>query len=296
MALRVSTVSGDVFLPDLGIYVTHPTVSRDLTLEFSSLDLKKSSNLTTAIQNGQLTVDDGTYTIYATDYDPDEVLIQQLGYRDDTLYVSEAELISRGDVYLKSSTFPLSLNSTAQATKNVYCPSARWITWQLSADDKIVITGCAAAGTYTVKSVTDQQNFIVNEAIVNSSNGYISAFHPDASTRIGVDDVSFNSLRGSTLHSSLAHVDGHLKNLQHGIAEASYEEITYTGIHPTSLIVWTNSGKTTKIREEQYTWTGNHVNTLTMIQYNALGVESERVVETYTYTNSKVTSVSRSHT
>lgn len=308
MGLRVSTVSEDVFLFDLGIILTHPTIARDLSLEFSAIDLKRSTNLTQAIQNGLLLVDDGTYTIYASDYDPDEVLIQQLGYKDDILYVSEAELISRGDVYLKPNIFPLSLNSTAAATDNIYCPTARWITWDLSPGDKIVITNCDAAGVYTVASISDQQNFITVESIIDSTGGNISAFHPDAATRIGVDDEEFEYIEGSTLHECLASIDDQLGDttsgitvgthrsldqLVHLIAEDSFEEITYSGVRPVSLIIWTDDNKVTKIREEQYTWNANKIDTLTTIQYNESGIEEERLIETYTYSGIKVISIDR---
>jgi len=308
MALRVTTTGSDVFLKDLGILIAHPTTSRDLSLEFTALELKTSLQLTAAVQGGQLVADDGSYVIHATDYDPDEVLIQQLGYRDDTLYVSEAELGSYGDTYVKPDIFPLALNSTAQVTQNVYCPAGRWITWQVSSDDKVVLTGCPASGIYTVDSILDQQNFTVNEPIVDGTGGFISIFHPEAGLRIGIDDSGFDHITGTNLHDALASIDfmweqtsginilthRELDQLVHNIAEDSFEEVTYDGVHPTSDIIWTNSGKTTKIREEQYTWNGNKVDTLTMIQYDATGIEVERVVETYTYTGPKVTQISRS--
>lgn len=311
MALRVSTVSEDVFINDLGIYISHPTVARDLTLEFDPLQLRKSVQLTSAIQDGYLTVDDGTYTIHATDYDPDTALIQELGYNIDALYISEAELASCGDVYQHASVYPISLNSTASVTRNIYVPAARWYTWQVAPGDKVVITGNVAAGTYTVHSIADQQNFIVEEAIVDSTGGSLSVFHPDAATRIGVDDTDFDHVEGNNLHDILFSIDSQLGDtasgisvsthrdldqLVHLISEDSYEEVTYSGIHPVSDITWTDDGKTTKIREEIYMWSGNHVSTLTTIQYDASGTEVERTVETYGYTGSKITSIDRSFT
>lgn len=84
MALRVSTVDQNVTINDLGIVITHPTASRDLTTEFTSRELKDSSDLTNAIQAGLLVVDDGTFAIAADDYDPDEVVLQELGIDLDT--------------------------------------------------------------------------------------------------------------------------------------------------------------------------------------------------------------------
>jgi len=210
MALRVSTTGSDIFIRDLGITVVHPTTSRDLTLEFTAIELKVSAGLTTAIQNGSLQADDGSYVIYAQDYDPDEALIQQLGYKDDALYISEAELASKGDIYLKPDTFPLVLNSTAQVTKNVYCPSARWITWQLSPGDKIVLSECQAHGVYTVDTVLDQQNLLVSESIVDSTGGFIAAYHPVASTRIGVNTHGLQFVQGDTLQAAIESIDDHI--------------------------------------------------------------------------------------
>jgi hypothetical protein len=209
VALRVSTVNADVVLSDLGTTIVHPTINRVLTEEFSALDLKSSLQLTAAIHNGQLLVDDGTFSIASDDYDPDAVLIQQLGYKQDVLYVSEDELRSKGDIAIYSGVFPLSINSTAQASRNVYVPTARWITWELAPGDRVVLTG-VAAGSYTVASVTDQQNFIVVEPIVNSTYGDITAYHPAASTRIGVSTDSMSYITGDTLQEALISVDSQL--------------------------------------------------------------------------------------
>jgi len=311
MALRVSTVSADVFLQDLGTTVVHPTSYRDLSLEFTAVELRDSVTLTTAIQNGTLIVDDGTFSIAATDYDSDEVLLQQLNIRGDTKYISNDELRSIGDIAIQPGVFPLPINSTAQSTRNVYCVGGKWITWNLEVEDIIVITGNAAAGTYTVESVTDQQNFIVKESILNSTGGSLTVYNQKATTRIGVDDTPYSHVTGTNLDEILISIDDligttasginsiehrSLDQLVHLIAETSYEEVTYSGIHPISDIIWTDVGKTVKIREEQYIWSGNHINTLTAIQYNVSGVEVERIVETYTYAGSKVTSIARSLT
>jgi len=210
MALRVSTVTADVIIRDLGITVVHPTTDRDLSLEFSALELKTSEDLTAAIQNGDLTADDGTYTIYAVDYDPDEVLIQQLGFRGDDKYISYDELRSNGDVPVVSGTFPLALNSTSSITRNVYVPGGKWITWEISPRDKVEITGCAASGIYIIESISDQQNFIVEDAIPTSTGGSISIYHPNAAAFIGTDDTNFSLISGVNLQAVLESIDDQL--------------------------------------------------------------------------------------
>ena len=221
MALRVSTTGSDVEITDLGIVVTHPTTDRDLSLEFSAIELKESADLTQAIQSGDLDVDDGTNFIHQDDYDPDELLIQELGIRPDELYVSHDELASKADILIHTGVFPLSLNSTASGTRNVYVPAARFVTWQLAAGDVVTITGNAAAGTYTVESVTDQQNFVVAESVANSTGGTTNIYHPGGSTRVGVINTNLNFSNSDDLQ-------GVLEDLDNAIDSAIDEKVKVT--------------------------------------------------------------------
>lgn len=349
MSLRVSTTGINVVLNDLGITVVHPTIDRDLSLEFTAVELRDSIELTAAIQNSDLTVDDGTHVIDQNDYNADEFLLQQLGIKPDRLYISHDELESKGDIFLVSGVFPLSLNSTASVTRNVYTPSARWITWQLDVNDIVAIDGSTAAdGTYTVESITDQQNFIVIESVSDSTGGNINVYHPNAPTRIGTDDSNFTLISGVNLQSVLESIDDRLgtggfadelvkissndttagylidkftttsgilinelndggneqlefsfdyaphrvlDQLVHNIAEDAYTEYTYIGTQVTNATVWTDSGKTTKIRESQYTYSGVKIITATHIQYNLVGNEVERLTKTYTYIGNTVANV-----
>jgi hypothetical protein len=86
-----------------------------------------------------------------------------------------------------------------------------------------------------------------------------------------------------------------LDQLVHGIAENSYEEVTYTGIKVTSIIVWTTAGKTTKIREELYTYTGNNVTTIVTKQYDGTGtlIVGQTMTETLSYTGNKIDDITR---
>jgi len=154
MALRVSTTGSDVMIHDLGINIPHPTVNRDLALEFTSMELKRSDDLTQAIQAGDLTVDDGTFSIHQDDYDPDQLLIEELAFWQDRNFISHDELNSVGDIEITSGFFPLSLGSTAATTRNIYASGGRWVTWWLDAGDLIEITDCAASGWYTVEPAT----------------------------------------------------------------------------------------------------------------------------------------------
>lgn len=304
MALRVSTTGSDVDLDDLGITITHPTTDRDLSLEFTSVELRDSEDLTTAIQGADLEVNDGTNFIHQDDYDPDELLLQELDVRVDSLYMSNNELSSVGDNYIEDGVFPLALNSTASITRNVYTVGGRWITWQLEPGDKIVIAGSSGAdGTYTVESITDQQNFIVVEAINNSTGGTVEAFNPVGATRIGVDPTNLDWTSAEDLQTVLEELDisgtgitesehRTLDQLVHQLDEDYYEEVVYTGIQPTNVTYWTNSGKTTKIREHQYTYgLGRKLTQQIIIQYNGSGVEVERLTLSYTYQGTRLDTV-----
>jgi len=312
MSLRVSTTGSDVVLNDLGITVTHPTNNRDLSLEFTSVELRDSAELTAAIQSGDLEVDDGTFGIASDDYDPDELILQELGILGDTKYISNDELAAVGDTYIVSGIFPVNLSSTANSTRNVYAAAGRWKTWELEIGDLVLIEGNTAAGNYTVETVSDQQNFIVAETIPDSTGGTVKIYHPKATTRIGVDDSTMEHVEGDNLQEVLESIDDQLggditsgitpvthrtlDQLVHNIAEDSWEEVTYSGIRPTSIIVWTDSGKTLKIREEEYVWNANKIDTITITQYDSDGLEEERIVETYTYSGMRVIEIDREYT
>lgn len=213
MALRVSTTGLDVTIDDLGITLVHPTNNEDLTDQFSAEEIKESEDLTAAIQGGDLIADDGTFVIAGADYDPAEVVNQELGLKLDDRFISHDELAAGYlDTEIVAGEFPLALNSTASSTRNVYTPGGKWGTWSLSPDDKVVISGTTggADGVYTVESVTDAQNFIVVEAIPNSTGGTVTAYHPVAASRIGVDDSGFATASGSDLQALLADIDANL--------------------------------------------------------------------------------------
>lgn len=89
-----------------------------------------------------------------------------------------------------------------------------------------------------------------------------------------------------------------LDQLVHDIAEDSFEEVTYTGNKVTKLTVWTDAGKTVKIRETSVTYTGNQPTSIQTIQYDAAGVAmaGETMTETISYSGSQITSITRTLT
>jgi len=81
-----------------------------------------------------------------------------------------------------------------------------------------------------------------------------------------------------------------LDTLIHELSEDNYEEYTRVANKVTNVTVWETSSKLKKIREEQYTYSGNQVTQEVDIQYDSAGVEKERLTITYAYTGSLVTS------
>jgi hypothetical protein len=123
------------------------------------------------------------------------------------------------------------------------------------------------------------------------------ATHRDENVRVWRDgnDLKFQDVSNSTPHtltdllssSSGITESQHeaLATLTHEVDATSYAEYTYLGAFPTSEVIWTNSSKTQKIREESYTYSGGSlVDQITTIQYDSIGVEKMRVVEDVTYT------------
>lgn len=104
------------------------------------------------------------------------------------------------------------------------------------------------------------------------------------------DSVGVFDLRSGSGLSAAQHLV--LDQLVHDVDENYYEEYTRSAGKVTNITVWTDSGKTIKIREYQYTYSGNKIDTETIIQYDGGGSEVERMTLTYTFTGNLLTSVS----
>jgi hypothetical protein len=72
-------------------------------------------------------------------------------------------------------------------------------------------------------------------------------------------------------------------SLVHLIAEDGYFEPTYTGNDLTAATVFTDSGKSTKIREVTVEYTSGNPTTVTLIQYDGAGVWCQKTIYTLTW-------------
>lgn len=95
-------------------------------------------------------------------------------------------------------------------------------------------------------------------------------------------------------HIDLLTPDNHrqLDQLVHELDESHYMETAYSGSMVTAIDVWTDSGKTTKIRDWVYTYTGIKVTTIVNRQYGSGGLLVETLTYTLTYTANRVANVS----
>ncbi len=82
-----------------------------------------------------------------------------------------------------------------------------------------------------------------------------------------------------------------LDQLVHELDENYYEEYTYTASKITNVTIWTNSGKTKKIREHAYTYTGIKITQEIITQYDSDGNWSERLTLTYVYTGAQISDI-----
>jgi len=82
-----------------------------------------------------------------------------------------------------------------------------------------------------------------------------------------------------------------LDTLTHKITESSFAELLYTGKVLDSVIVWTDVGKTLKIRESALTYTGKNLTGVIAKQYDGGGSLLVTLTKTLAYTGKTLDSV-----
>jgi hypothetical protein len=82
-----------------------------------------------------------------------------------------------------------------------------------------------------------------------------------------------------------------LDQLVHDVAENSYTETEKTAGKISAVRTYTDSGKGTKIREEEYTYTSGKVTTIVTKQYDGSGTLAETYTETITYSGAEVDTI-----
>jgi hypothetical protein len=83
-----------------------------------------------------------------------------------------------------------------------------------------------------------------------------------------------------------------LDDLVHWLAETNYQEVTRSAGKVTNVTNWTDSGKTIKVREMVITRSAGKVSQMDFIQYDAAGVEKQRMTGVITRDgNGKMSSI-----
>jgi hypothetical protein len=198
-----------------------------------------------------------------------------------------------------------------------------------AAATELILDGYVRDETFQENKTAQEE---INDTIIASLDGYASAsgsdgyiaFFTGSNTLAGDNDLFFdrvnNQLQVSSFKLTTDPTDGYtltsdssgnatwqenpgspqrhrdLDQLVHNIAETSYEEYTYSGQKVTNLTVWTSTEKVTKIREEQFTYTGNNATTIVTIQYDALGIATETLTENINYSGNRATDIIRTLT
>lgn len=82
-----------------------------------------------------------------------------------------------------------------------------------------------------------------------------------------------------------------LDTLVHSLSENAYQELTRTNGQVTKIAWWTDSGKTTKIREVDITRAGGQVSQVVAKQYDGGGTLKQTLTGAITRTGGRVTSI-----
>lgn len=281
MQYLVSTTGTDVLVADLGVFITHPTVDRDLALEFTPEEIADSADLTGYISAGTLTLtletnEYGLYDVDQNSYNPYALLQQNLPPQPVEDNVTETELASTfASTPIFEGVFPIAISSTTAVTNVIVANTAKFQDWKLSSGDVVYIYGNGANDGYkTVNAIIGQNMFTTTEALTTTINiGNLFALNPAGSAKIGVDNRNFNTISGNTLQEVLDSIDSNmagggitaeqhkdLRQLIHladiggpfeGFSSGAYKEVLPPNDpFPTSIIWWESSAKLKKIVEK----------------------------------------------
>jgi len=228
---------------------------------------------------------------------------------EDAGFVSESELSATGGVTFRSDAIVDIVSGTVTTSGT---PPLINYDDPIQAGDTVVVSGNAAAGTYTV-ATADLNSFTVVEAIVDAVGGTGAFRHPPGARIVGFDPTGLTHVTGNTLEDVIGELDvavvdssehPALRQLIHlagggpfeGFASGAYlETLPAASPFPTSAIWWTDSGKTQKIVENTVVYNANKtVATDTWIAYDTDGTTVlATVVDTITYSGVFETSRTR---
>jgi len=122
-----------------------------------------------------------------------------------------------------------------------------------------------------------------------SDPSVVGALTNNAGVLKGRDNVGVFDLRSGSGISASGHRA--LDQIVHDVAEDSFAEVARTGNRVDAVRTYTSAAKTKKIREEEYTYSGNQVTTIVTKQYDGSGALVETYTETVSYTGALVNDI-----
>lgn len=236
MQFLVSTTGTNVLIKDLGIYLEHPTVDRDLSEDFTTDELANSAGLTAEVQAGVLTLKvtsaDGTLeTVDAEQYSSSVALRSDAGNFLPSAVVTTEELAAKTRTTLAiKDVFPVALSSTTGSTNVVVANSATFIDWRIAPSDVLYITNNGTNdGYFTVSEIIDQKKLVTAEALSTTNDvGDFYIFHPPGATKVGAATESFSVISGNNLQELLASIDSNIASGGSGITADEVGEVVYS--------------------------------------------------------------------
>lgn len=223
-------------------------------------------------------------------------------------FVDAAELLANGSTSYRTGVVVV---STTSGTQTVVLTAGSAILRgddPVEADDKVILAGNAAAGTYTVATVVDDVTFTVVEAIVTSTGGTAAFRYVPGAKRVGFDPTGLIVTSATNVQDAIKDVAtsgtgitgaAHktLRQLIHfadtdgpldGFPSGAYMETLPSGsAFPTSTTWYEDNTMVKKIFKETITYNGNKTfNTVKYEVFDTDGVTvltGETALDTYDY-------------
>ena len=225
-------------------------------------------------------------------------------------FLDAAELAADGSTSYRTG---VSVVSTTASTKRVVLTSGAAIIHgddPVEVGDRVVLTGNAAAGTYTVALVVDDETFDVVEAIVDSTGGSAAFRYVPGARRIGFNPSGVPGTVATNVQEALSDV----ANNASGISASTHRTLlqlihfidggpaegfttgatrTMTGTSFPSQILWRRADST-KLVEKNLTYTGAFPTTIEWKIYDTDGsTVLATVTDTITYSGAFETTRTR---
>jgi hypothetical protein len=144
--------------------------------------------------------------------------------------------------------------------------------------------------------VTTAQNLVdlLSRTRASQLAGLVESSSPAAADLLLLERSSDGALR-KVQRSNIALAPGEhrlIDELTHNLDESYYWENTYDAAHRvTDSIIWTDSGKTLKIREYNYSYSGGKISQAVTKQYNSVGTLVETLTETFSWSGPEVSNI-----